>query len=356
MIAIVSTTQGPGHGAEVVLAELLRAWHDQRLPLTVVAPQGSAPAITASALDIPCVPLRTSRDALLANVVAGHAATAQLRGCRLVHAWSARGLELSWWIGHRLGVPATATLHDHPASPAQTRLRRRLWRITANLQDAVAFPSAALEGVWRAVGFTRPWRIIPNGSRGLPLRGPDHDRQDVVVGFLGMYAPWKGFEIARSWARAGWPPHVRWVFFGETSPALRAAAAGLVAEIGPQVRFAGVQPRERILGDVDILVHCSTAFDPFPTVLLEAAAAGIPVVASSLGGAGEIVVHAKTGFVFDPVAPDVGLAYLRRLAGDSGLRARLGAAARTRFERLFQAERMAEGYAGFWNSALSARR
>jgi glycosyltransferase involved in cell wall biosynthesis len=335
---------------------LLRAWHDERLPLQVVAPRGSAPAITASALEIPWVPLRTSRDALLPNVVAGHAVTAQLRDCRLVHAWSARGLELSWWIGRSLGVPATATLHDHPGSPAQTPLRRRLWRITANLQGAVAFPSAALEEAWRAAGFTRPSRVIPNGSRGLPLQRPDHNRQDVVVGFLGMYAPWKGFEIARSWARAGWPSQVRWVFFGETSPPLGAAVAGLVAEMGQQVRFAGAQPRDRIFGEVDILAHCSTAFDPFPTVLLEAAAAGIPVVASSLGGAGEIVVHGETGFVFDPAAPDVGLAYVRRLVGDSVLRARLGAAARIRFERLFQAERMADGYAGFWNAALSAGR
>src|SRR2546422_2908287 len=38
---------------------------------------------------------------------------------------------------------------------------------------------------------------------------------------------------------------------------------------------------------------------PFPTVLLEAAAAGVPVVASALGGAGEIVVQGETGLLFD---------------------------------------------------------
>jgi len=85
---------------------------------------------------------------------------------------------------------------------------------------------------------------------------------------------------------------------------------------------------------------------------LEAAEAGVPVVASSLGGAGEIVVHGETGFLFDPAAPDVGLAHLRRLAADPGLRAQLGAAARMRFERLFRTERMVEAYAGFWKAAL----
>jgi glycosyltransferase involved in cell wall biosynthesis len=354
MIAILSTTHGPGHGAEVVLGELLRAWHDATLPITVVAPPASAPASIAAELRIPWVPLRTSRDALLVNMAAAHAVIAQVRGCRLVHAWSARGLELSWWIGRRLGVPATATLHDHPEAPGQTWPRKRLWRVTANLQDAVAFPSAALESAWRAAGFRRRSRVIPNGSSGVPLRPRDRDAHQLVIGFLGMYAPWKGFTIAQAWARADWSEHVRWAFFGQTSPALAESAAGLAAEFGRRVRFEGAQPRERIFGTVDILVHCSTAFDPFPTVLLEAAEAGLPVVASSLGGAGEIVAHGETGFLFDPVAPEVGLAHLRRLATNPGLCARLGAAARSRFERLFRAERMAQGYAGFWNAVLSA--
>ena len=103
-----------------------------------------------------------------------------------------------------------------------------------------------------------------------------------------------------------------------------------------------------------MVVHCSTAFDPFPTVLLEAAQAGVPVVASALGGAGEIVEHGETGFVFDPAAPDVGLAYLRQLVADSDLRTRLGAAARQRHERCLRVERMVKGYAGFWKAALDA--
>jgi len=354
LIVIISTTQGPGYGAEVVLAELLRAWHDETLPITVVAPRLSAAAAVASEAGIPWVPLRASRDALLTNVTAGNAACPQLRGCGLVHAWSARGLELSWWIGRRLRVPATATLHDHPDSPVQTPLRRRLWRLTANIQDAVAFPSAALERAWRAAGFARSSRVIPNGSSGLPLRQREPDTHELVIGFLGMYAVWKGFDIARSWACADWPAHVKWAFFGETHEALVRPAGQLASDIGHRVRFEGTQPRERIFGDVDIVVHCSTAFDPFPTVLIEAAQAGVPVVASSLGGAGEIVEHGETGFLFDPAHPEVGLAYLRQLVADPGLRARLGATARGRHEQRFRVEPMVEGYAGFWKAALEA--
>lgn len=355
MIAVLSTTQGTGHGAEVVLAELLRAWRDETLPITVVAPQRSAGATIAADLGLSWIPLGAPRDSLLANLFAGHSTARQLRHARLVHAWSARGLELSWWLGRRLGAPATATVHDHPDSVMQTPLRRRLWRFTANLQHAVAFPSAALEQAWREAGFRRTSRVIPNGSTGLNLPVRNRTGAEIVIGFAGMYAAWKGFDLAGAWARAGWPDAVRWAFFGEPSPEVARAAAGLAAELGRQARFEGAQPREVIFAQVDILVHCSTAFDPFPTVLLEAAAAAVPVVASSLGGAGEIVVHGETGFLFDPAAPDVGLAHLRQLAEDAGLRARMGHAARQRFDRLFRAERMAREYAGFWTAAITAR-
>ncbi len=353
-VAIVSTTHGPGHGAEVVLGELLRGWGDRTPRITVAAPAGSAPATMAVEAGVPWVLLPASRDALLFNLPAGYAAAARLRRAGLVHAWTARALELSWWIGWRLRVPATATVHDHPDAPTATWLRQRLWRLSANRQAAIAFPSAALETAWRATGFKRRSCIIPNGSSGLVPGSRDRNGSELVIGFLGMYAAWKGFSIAQSWARADWPQHVRWAFFGDTAVELTDMAAGLAAELGPRVRFEGAQPRAQIFSEVDILVQCSTAFDPFPTVLLEAAQAGVPVVASALGGADEIVVHGETGFLYDPAAPETGLAHLCRLAADPGLRARLGAAARNRFERLFRVERMVEGYARFWKAALSA--
>ena len=352
-VAIVSTTHGRGHGAEVVLGELLRAWHEETLPLTVLAPPGSAAATMASAARVRWVPFGTSRDAIIPNMMATRAATPHLRGIGLVHAWSARALEPSWWIGRRLGVTSTATLHDHP--DAASRLRRRLWRVTANLQEAIAFPSAALESAWRGAGFSRRSQVIPNGLHELGSSRQDSARDTVVIGFVGMHAAWKGFDIVSEWARREWPNSVRWAFFGEASVPLADSAAALAAELGTRARFEGQQPRERIFPNIDILAHCSTSFDPFPTVLLEAANAGVPVVASGLGGAGEIVVHRETGYLFDPGAPEVGLAYLRNLVSDRGLRARLGAAARTRFDRLFLATRMADGYADFWNAALSAR-
>jgi glycosyltransferase involved in cell wall biosynthesis len=354
MIALVSTTHGPGHGAEVVLGELLSAWRADAPPLLVLAPVRSGAADAAADSGTAWLPLPSSHDGFVSSLRAAMAAAPELRSARLVHAWSARGLEVSWWLGRHLGIPATATVHDHPDASAQTALRRRLWRRTVNLQSAVAFPSAALERAWRAAGFARTSRVVHNGASRLQLRSRRRTEGELVIGFLGMYAPWKGFEIARSWALADWPESVRWTFFGGIHASLERRAAALAAVRAPRLAFRGPQPREQIFAEMDILVHCSTEFDPFPTVLLEAAQAGVPVVASSLGGAGEIVEHGKTGFLFDPTQPNAGLAFVRQLVGDTGLRTQLGSAARERYGREFRAERMAEEYAAFWQAALEA--
>jgi glycosyltransferase involved in cell wall biosynthesis len=68
-------------------------------------------------------------------------------------------------------------------------------------------------------------------------------------------------------------------------------------------------------------------YEGTPNVLLEAMAAGLPVVATNVGGVADVVQHGKTGFLCDPT-DTAGMAQaLVRLLKDSGLRAQMGAAA-----------------------------
>lgn len=89
----------------------------------------------------------------------------------------------------------------------------------------------------------------------------------------------------------------------------------------------------------------STTFDSLPTALIEAARAGIPCVASSAGGAAEIVEDCISGFVFDPKCPVDGLERLKRLL-DPDLRKEMGSTARIFFKERFALERMVEEYKG----------
>ena len=77
-----------------------------------------------------------------------------------------------------------------------------------------------------------------------------------------------------------------------------------------------------------------------PLTVLEAARAGLPVLASGVGGVPELIRDAETGYLFPPEDEAVFATKLRRLL-DAGQRAALGATARDRFLKGFTAQRMA---------------
>ena len=86
----------------------------------------------------------------------------------------------------------------------------------------------------------------------------------------------------------------------------------------------------------------------FPVSLLEAAACGVPVVATAVGGVPELVVEGATGLL---VPPDDAHAFARavaRLLDDAPLAARLGAAARARVEARFSLERQVDRLVAVW--------
>jgi glycosyltransferase involved in cell wall biosynthesis len=84
--------------------------------------------------------------------------------------------------------------------------------------------------------------------------------------------------------------------------------------------------------------------ETFPISVLEAMAAGLPVIATDCGALGDIISEGVEGYLV-PVGDDAALAdRLRGLLDDPGLRARMGAAGRERAEREFAIERTVAGY------------
>jgi starch synthase len=101
-----------------------------------------------------------------------------------------------------------------------------------------------------------------------------------------------------------------------------------------------------------VVVHPSRA-DAFPTALLEAMAAGVPVVAGAVGGIPEIVDDERTGLLVPapPRAADIAAA-LERVTGDPALRRALGAAGRERFARQFAVEPWARRLRALYDEVL----
>ena len=131
----------------------------------------------------------------------------------------------------------------------------------------------------------------------------------------------------------------------------RDALAGLIdaAGLGRRVVLAGRMTSDAVadeLGSADVLVAPSVPTrtgkrEGIPVVLMEAMAAGLPVVASRLSGIPELVTDASDGFLVPP-GDDAAIAdALERLARDPTLRRRLGAAGRATIERSFDVDRNA---------------
>src|SRR3989441_10078267 len=111
---------------------------------------------------------------------------------------------------------------------------------------------------------------------------------------------------------------------------LRSLARSLGAEL--QLIFTGALPRAEVIqayASAAIFVLPSL-FEPFGTVLLEAMAAGLPVVASAVGGIVDVVADGKTGLLIPPGKPLALAAGLEQLISDSSLRARMAEEARRR--------------------------
>jgi glycosyltransferase involved in cell wall biosynthesis len=118
----------------------------------------------------------------------------------------------------------------------------------------------------------------------------------------------------------------------------RAALEASVRRSSRDIRFLGWVDQNRIaslLGGASILIFPSRGPESLSRVLIEASALGVPIAAMNTGGTSDIVVHDETGLLSQ--TPEELASHVRQLRGDSGLRERLGAAARKRAEALFDA-------------------
>lgn len=140
---------------------------------------------------------------------------------------------------------------------------------------------------------------------------------------------------------------------GPERGALEALAGAL--GLGPRVHFAGFQAApERLLPAMDVFALTSR-LEGLPLALLEAWAAGRPVVASAVGGVPQAVRDGETGLLFAN-GDQPGLARaLARLLDDPGLRGRLGAAGRAVVRERYSLDRMAAEYEARYRAVLAER-
>ena len=178
-----------------------------------------------------------------------------------------------------------------------------------------------------------PDGVEPDECSRIPTERPIRDR--VTALFVGrLYPRQKGLEpLVRALALLPPGRGVELRLVGEDwggAALVRRLAADL--GVGHRVAVVGPVPRSQLLeeyANADLLVLPSL-FEPFGIVLLEAMAAGLPVIASRVGGVPEVVVDGETGLLVEPGDPSELASALLRLADDLGLRVRMGARGRDR--------------------------
>ncbi|MEM9381309.1 MAG: glycosyltransferase, partial [Planctomycetota bacterium] len=129
--------------------------------------------------------------------------------------------------------------------------------------------------------------------------------------------------------------------------------------LGVDRRVAFVGPRDdvpAVLAAADLLLLPSR-WEGMPYVVLEAMAASLPVVATPVDGARDLVADGETGYLARAIDPDAIADALRRatLAGDARRRA-LGAAGRRRMEEGYTVEAMVAGLDAVYAEAREAAR
>jgi glycosyltransferase involved in cell wall biosynthesis len=185
-----------------------------------------------------------------------------------------------------------------------------------------------------------------------------HERDEVVVGIVGRLAPWKGQDVfLRAFAEAfpdtGHAVLVGSAMFGEE--AYERSLHELVATLGiaGRVHFTGFRDDvSAVLQELDIFVHASVIPEPFGQVIIEAMAAGLPVIAAGAGGPLEIITSEVDGLFHEPGDAHDLATVMRRVAADPALRRRLGEAARASVSR-FRPEKVASGLMMIYYDALT---
>ncbi len=233
------------------------------------------------------------------------------------------------------------------------RLERLVDSVALRSSDVIfANSSVVADDVAGREGVARDSiRVIRNGVL-IPDPMPEDERRairagwgvapsDILVGYVGSMRPGKGHEriVAAMPSLLAAVPDCRLVLVG--GGPCREAIEHQVASLGLEGRVTltgDVLDARPLFGAMDLFVSASEA-EGLPNSVLEAAAAGVPIVATAAGGTIEIVEDGQTGVVV-PVGDDDALrAALIGLAPDGDRRRFLGAAGRAYVAGAFGVDR-----------------
>ena len=262
----------------------------------------------------------------------------------IIHCHGARGNMMGSLLRRSTGLPVVTTVHSDYRLDYMGRFFSRLTYGTINaialrtldyrigVSDAMVdqligrnFDPDRLFSIYNGLDFS-PRPVAMERDEFFRSVGLQHDETSIVVGIAARLNPVKDIAtLIRAFAKAN-----------AQHPSLRLLIAGdgkqmqdlkrLAAELGVSdtVCFAGW------LSDVDSFYHAidvntlTSLSETFPYSLTEGARAGLPTIASRVGGVPYLIDHGVNGLLFEAGDVDALASHLIAVASDPGLRERLG--------------------------------
>jgi len=223
------------------------------------------------------------------------------------------------------------------------RLVKRLTQATA-VSDAVRQLWCRHDGIYPGAV-----QVVPNGVPDVGVQTRRAKRPTpgrLRVGTVGRLSYEKGMDVlveAFALVRRCLPD-ADLVVVGDGAE--RAALERLASERGltGAVSFLGLRDDvPALLGGFDVFVLPSRT-EGLPMAILEAMSAGLPIVATAVGGVPEVIRHGRNGLLVRPEAPNDLADAIVRVACDEDLRCRLGRAARAEFDERYDISHMVDAY------------
>ncbi|TDB39812.1 MAG: glycosyltransferase [Actinobacteria bacterium] len=227
-------------------------------------------------------------------------------------------------------------------SAAETSYQR-VRRVYESSVTRFVSPSEFLADIMREGGWGIPCDVVPNAVAPVPLATGGSN-----VLYAGRLSPEKGVHVLLEAARLA---DIQVVIAGEGPSEADLRRRYPEANFQGRIDESAVQ---RLIAESLACVVPSTCYENAPMSVLEPMAAGVPVVASSIGGIPEILEHDVSGILVAPGDVNRLAAALSRLKSDCALRTRLGAAGRERVLTRFSPEehlrRLLQSYAAAMSS------
>ena len=210
--------------------------------------------------------------------------------------------------------------------------RTEFLRERFNAVDAILAPTKLMQQMLTANGIDpdlitiSPYGMDTSGFRDAKRHRPDAG--ELRVGYIGTIHRQKGLDVLMRAFKMLPRDGVTLRVCGDLKhhPDYAREVYDLAGR-DLRINFAGPFPNEQMaaeLGKIDVLAVPSTWYENTPLVIYSAFAAGIPVVASNLGGMAEVIRHGENGLLFELRDPEGLARQLKRLISEPGLLVELG--------------------------------